>query len=162
MFLVFASEIDIDAALILLGSCYKYQRLDNKWITQKPEIVPENLPEYLEESESLTWYPSDSREYHYLHEELCCALEIKLDAIDVYYNTIKREFTKENILMEITQLGQTQLVLDAFEQVDYAMRQGSVFAACTHMDSIVRSSPFLTDERINTFKNSLLTYVGTL
>ena len=156
-YLVFDTETDIDTALNSLVSKYKFQRLDGKWIIPRPNIIPEGLPSYTEESENLNWYPKDSKQYSVLYKQITDRLNLKYDIIDEVYEEVRRDFMNSNILMGITELGQTQIVLDAMEKVDYCMRSRSVIAVFDLIDAIERSEPFLTNERLDSFKNELLT-----
>jgi hypothetical protein len=155
-YLVFESETDIDQALTILASKYKFQRLDGKWITNRPETIPTGLPVYSEEEEDLSWYSINTKQYDVLYRTIIFRLNTKYDIIDRVYEEVRRNFTNENILMGITELGQTQIVLDAMEKVDYCMRSRSVVAVFDLIDAIPRSEPFLTDARLNSFKNELL------
>jgi hypothetical protein len=157
MYLVFETESDIDNALNLLVSNYKYQIQDGRWITPMPNEIPEGLPPYTEEAENLSWYAEWHQAIFSLRAEISKKLEQKYDSIDQVYERVRRDFTNENILMGITEMGQTQLVLDAMEKVDYCMRSRSVVAVWDLIDAIPRSEPFLTEERLANFKTELYT-----
>ena len=161
MFLVFNTEADVDIAMSILDSKYKYQRLDGKWITLKPEVIPDGLPTYTEESESLSWYPIESKQYDILRCSIDCGLNNKFDAIDKAYELVKREFVCENIRMGITvsmysdTKKMTQFVLEQMKDVDYCMINRSTDVVFDLIDEIPRETIFLSEDRLTNFKARL-------
>ena len=158
MFLIFDNETLINEALILLESKYKYQRLDGKWITPIPNIIPIGLMNYIEESESLYWYPVDSKQYITLKGSIDGKLNRTFDEIDKAYELVKREFVCENIRMGIcdTMYDDTQkmtsFVLDKMEKVDYCMKNRSTDVVFDLIDKIPRETIFLSEARLTNFK----------
>lgn len=161
MYLVFSTEAYIDIALELLISKYKYQIIDGRWITPKPSIIPEGLPEYTEENESLSWYPKDSKQYEVLRNTIHAKLDEQFAKIDIIAVNIKKDFTYENIDMGIsgmmydTETTMTKFVSDAMKDVDYALQNRSTTDVFNEIDKIPRETIFLTEERLTVFKNRL-------
>lgn len=152
-FLVFETEAQVDVAMERTHSKYKYQILDGRWIMPVPSVPPpEGLPSNTEETERLQWYEEGTKQYESLKEKTWATLNATFEKIDIICEDLKRDFTNENITMGISQMGQTQHVLDALEKVDYCMRSRSVDALPALIDAIPRSAPFLTEERLEKFK----------
>lgn len=158
-YFVFNTETDADTALGLTGKLLKRERLDGKWITPYADIDETLLPEHTTEKENLSWYSPESKHYKVLSDIIKQKIENQFESISTGYAKIKRDFIQENIIMGITQQGKTQEVLDAFKDVDYAMSNYSLYAAAELVDNIVRTEPFLTDERLNSFKAKLLSLI---
>lgn len=161
MYLVFNNETDINTALTILSNKYKFQRIDTKWITPKPDTIPSGLPSYTEENELLTWYSVDSKQYNILKCTIDCGLNSTFDAIDAAYELVKREFVCENIRMGITQTmydettKMTQFVLNQMKDVDYCMMNRSTDVVFDLIDAIPRETIFLSETRLTNFKTRL-------
>lgn len=74
-------------------------------------------------------------------------------------------FIAENIAMGITQLGKTKLIADTFEKVMIYGQAGSLWEALNAIDAIVitpEMAPFVTQDRVNWFKNQLQQAIASL
>lgn len=155
MYIVCELESDIDIARSLTGNKYKFQRVDGKWIT--PYIQVDDLPGHTLEEESLTWYDPNSKQYNILYNKINDDITKSYITIDLIYNKLKDEFSAENVIMGITQMGQTSLVMESLKDFDYCMRNRAIDEVWSVIDKIPRSTPFLTEERINNMKTKLYT-----
>jgi len=70
------------------------------------------------------------------------------------------EFTKENVLMGITQSGQTNAVRKALQETWLAIQTGSLHDAIYEAEQVTRTSPFLTEARLRNFINEIEAYLG--
>jgi len=155
-YMVFETEYQVDVALARNGRKYKLQRTDGKWITTTTTTTPpEGYPSHTVESELLSWYEEGSKQYDVLKSTITTSLNQKFEIIDAVYEEVKREFTSENIIMGITQMGKTVEVLNALEKLDYCLRSRSIDAMEALFAEIPRSEPFLTEERLTAFKNRI-------
>jgi hypothetical protein len=74
-------------------------------------------------------------------------------------------FIAENIALGITQLGKSKLVADTFEKVLIYGQAGSLWEALKAIDAIVilpEMAPFVTQARVNWFKNQLQQAIAEL
>ena len=74
-------------------------------------------------------------------------------------------FSKENVLLGISQAGKTKPVLDFLLEVKTAMDTGSLYAAIAEIDSLISAGlpaelePFITEDRLTTFKRNIQAYL---
>lgn len=78
------------------------------------------------------------------------------------------DFATENVLMGITQAGQTIPVNLYLHRLGHYIGTGSLYAAIDEMNTIIADTttaktslyPFVSDARITTYKNRIQTYLG--
>jgi hypothetical protein len=76
-----------------------------------------------------------------------------------------QEFATENVLLGITQYGMTNLVRKRSAEVLSALSCGSLYDAITEINAIPaehKDARFITDERMNVFKNKIMAFLATL
>jgi len=81
-----------------------------------------------------------------------------------------KDFTSENIIMGITQLGMTGYVMDTLEPVEKCLNSGSLYEALNRAALIVYPNPdpeidgyksyFINEERMRVFTNNIRAYLG--
>ena len=153
MYLVFETENQIEVALGLLKSKYRYQRLDGKWITPKPEEIPDGLPPYEIEEEILAWYPPESKQYAAL-----------ITAADKYFNTmmpiaqsigseVLKRCMKRNMAAGINAFQMEHLV-ERLGKIHVLLSMGALKDSITLLsvmepDDITETYHWVTQDRVN-------------
>lgn len=72
----------------------------------------------------------------------------------------------ENVEMGITQVGKTKDVADYCTNIQQYLQSGSMYAALTEINALINAgvpsnlSPFITADRLNSYKNKIQTYLG--
>lgn len=74
------------------------------------------------------------------------------------------KFVAENILMGITQSGKTEAVGVVLRDVNYWLATGSLYSAYNAISALQQNldpslAPFVTEERLNTYKNEIYAYL---
>jgi len=81
-------------------------------------------------------------------------------------NDLVIEFASENIMMGITQAGKTKDVADYTADVMRYIQSGSLYEVIHEVDRLINEgipqelSPFVTDQRMISFKNKILEYLN--
>lgn len=81
----------------------------------------------------------------------------------IFGNDLMIQFATENVLMGITQAGKTKLIADTLKDVAYYLSTGSLYEVLSAIDEVVVTeamAPFITTERLATFKSKIETYLG--
>lgn len=92
-------------------------------------------------------------------------LASKALAAQAAWQVLQTSFIAENIALGITQQGKTKLVADTFERVLIYGQTGSLWEALAAIDEIVvtpEMAPFVTQARVNWFKNQLQAAIASL
>lgn len=80
--------------------------------------------------------------------------------------SISDEFKTENVMMGITQSGKTGVITKYLHWVEHFVEAGSLYEAIKEIDVKLTEgvpadyAPFITADRLTTFKNKIKTYLG--
>lgn len=82
-----------------------------------------------------------------------------------YFTEVQIEFAAENITMGITASGKTKAVADYLQNVLRYGQSGSLYEVISEIDALksasvpVELSPWVTEERLDDFKNKIIGYL---
>lgn len=87
----------------------------------------------------------------------------KIENAQVFGNQLLNEFATDNVLMGITQAGQTIHVTDYLHKLSHYILTGSLYAAIQQINNIIADtsetkenlSPFVTNERMVEYKHKI-------
>lgn len=93
----------------------------------------------------------------------------KIIAAITFGNNMIVQAAVENVLLGITQANKTKDVSDYLERLQLYLRTGSLYAALQEINSLLADSnraslnlsPFVTDDRLNAYKASITTFLGS-
>lgn len=89
-----------------------------------------------------------------------------VEAAKAFGEKIVKEFKTENVLMGITQQGKTVAVTKYLHWIEHHTLGGSLYAALEEIAAKQAEglptdlAPFITNDRLNGFKNKIKTYLG--
>lgn len=84
----------------------------------------------------------------------------------IFGNKLMGDFIIENVELGITQAGKTIVVTTYLHKLNHYVSAGSLYAAITEMNNILADdnkdslSPFVTNDRITTYKHRVQAYLG--
>ena len=156
MYLVFENETNINAAMELLESDYRFQRVDGYWITIAPEVIPPGLPTYTLEDELLAWYPEDSKQYKYLAKKLKDDLGVKIIVSQEKMDDIRKIFVDDNAIYEVNNSNQCLKIVEALHNVELLMKYGFLEEALIELQGMKINEPFITVDKIVEAQNIML------
>lgn len=91
----------------------------------------------------------------------------KVNEASIFGNSIIAKAIVENVSMGITQAGKTKIVADTFDNLQYYLKTGSLYAAIDEIDRLIAAgvdpnlSPFVTEARLLSYKSQILAYVSS-
>lgn len=95
-------------------------------------------------------------------------IQSSLNSAVTFCQQLMMQFMVENVQLGITQAGKAGALIDYFHDVIHSFLSGSVYEAITQIDGYIADtsdakaalSPFITNDRMTTYKNKIQTYLG--
>lgn len=95
-------------------------------------------------------------------------IQTSLNNAVTFCQQLMMQFMVENVQLGITQAGKAGALIDYFHDVIHSFLSGSVYEAITQIDGYIADtstakanlSPFITNDRMTTYKNKIQTYLG--